>query len=217
VNAEKSWWALCRILFYIWLYGKSNLLVGKGFGLLGPGVYLCKVKAPPMSHPNPPARGNVPVFTPLNLLSWATILATGIIVALYYQRLPDTIPIHFNGKGEADGFGSKTWLMILPAIALAISVSLVWLQRKPHLLNYPVKITPENAERQYSLASRFLQWLNVVVSGLFLVIAGSGIQAALSDNMQMSPWVIPFVLAVVAGPVLVYLVMAGFNRKGAQR
>jgi hypothetical protein len=50
-----------------------------------------------------------------------------------------------------------------------------------------------------------------------LVIAGSGIQAALSDNMQMSPWVIPFVLAVVAGPVLVYLIMAGFNRKGAQR
>ena len=37
-----------------------------------------------------------------------------IYLASIWGTLPDTVPIHFNAKGEADGWGSKTTLIWLP-------------------------------------------------------------------------------------------------------
>jgi len=50
---------------------------------------------------------------------YAVILILGIpfIYAIYlYPTLPETIPIHFNIKGEADGWGSRDSLFLGPAI-----------------------------------------------------------------------------------------------------
>ena len=78
---------------------------------------------------------------------------SGLIVLLllpvvYYADLPDTIPQHFNGSGEADGFGSKTFLWFLPGIGAAIYIFMTMLNRSPHRFNYTVTITEQNAEAQ---------------------------------------------------------------------
>ena len=76
----------------------------------------------------------------------ATFLVLMIGFPLYYfNELPNTIPIHFNGSGEADGFSQKNTVWTLPVIGLVIYIGMLILNRYPHILNYPREITEENA------------------------------------------------------------------------
>ncbi|MER2000695.1 MAG: DUF1648 domain-containing protein, partial [Lysinibacillus sp.] len=52
-----------------------------------------------------------------NIIALATLLSGVLLIIIYWSKLPDTVPIHFNIKGEADGWGSKYTLIILPFIA----------------------------------------------------------------------------------------------------
>jgi uncharacterized membrane protein len=55
-----------------------------------------------------------------NLLLALVLLAIPFGYAAYvYPSLPDTIPIHFNIKGEADGFGGKDSIFLVPGIMAA--------------------------------------------------------------------------------------------------
>lgn len=87
-----------------------------------------------------------------------------------YRILPETIPTHFNFKGEADGYGSPASLFTLPSIATAIYILISVLNRYPHIFNYMVTITIENAERQYRLATRMLRVVKLLVIVLFGII-----------------------------------------------
>lgn len=161
-----------------------------------------------MSQNNPSYQGRVVSFTPLTLLSLGAITVGTILLIIYYPRLPGQIPIHFNGQGEADGFGAKSWLILLPIVSLAIWYPVFWLQKRPHLLNYSVRITPENTERQYALASQFLGWMNFIVSLLFLSVIWMTIQAASSGSNQISSWIIPVFLTAIGGALIIYLINA---------
>jgi uncharacterized membrane protein len=48
-----------------------------------------------------------------------TVLTIGTTVALY-PSLPERIPIHWNSAGEIDGWGSKPWAFLTPAILVGL-------------------------------------------------------------------------------------------------
>jgi uncharacterized membrane protein len=50
------------------------------------------------------------------------LTAPFIYLFTFYSSLPDTIPTHFNIKGEADGFGSKSMAFFGPVFMGAISL-----------------------------------------------------------------------------------------------
>lgn len=81
-----------------------------------------------------------------------------IIFTLYFTQqwmtLPYEIPIHFNMKGEPDGWGGK-WIVWIPLlIALILWIGLSILEKYPHTYNY-LNLNVDNAERQYKNA-RFM-------------------------------------------------------------
>lgn len=78
----------------------------------------------------------------------ALILAW-VMAAQYYRDLPDTIATHFNFSGQADGYGSKKTIFVMPGVATIIAVALALLSQVPHHFNYLVTITEANAESQY--------------------------------------------------------------------
>ncbi|MFC7684806.1 DUF1648 domain-containing protein [Ureibacillus sp. GCM10028918] len=89
------------------------------------------------------------------------VLFVGSIVFLImnWDGIPDKVPVHFNGAGEVDRFGSRVELIILPIIGLFIFVLMSLLEKVPHMHNYPNRINESNAELFY-LPSRKL--LNVI-------------------------------------------------------
>ena len=137
------------------------------------------------------------------------ILMTFIGYAIYwYQRVPQIIPIHFDAGGNIDNYGSKIHLLILPGIGVFIYVLLTVIGLFPHTYNFTQKITPENAPRQYLLATRFVRFLKAVVIGIFFFIGIMITRVAMKQTDTMGIWLLPVILGFVFIPIIVYLVVA---------
>ncbi len=131
-----------------------------------------------------------------------------ILIAAYWPKLPDTIPIHFNLAGEADGWGRKATILILPGVALFIYVTMTLAIQSSKNINYPVRITPENAERQYRLARHLIAVMKAAVIWGLLGLTWLILRTALSEGAQLGSWpafvLVGSVFAILGG----YFVMA---------
>lgn len=141
-------------------------------------------------------------------LTWIAIFALWIIAVYGFVHLPETIPVHFNVKGEADGFGGKWSLFFLPALGIVMVVGLSILNRYPEIFNYPVKITPENAERQYKLATRLIRYVNLSMALMFLLITLMQVKSAAVQSTKGFEFVLPLVLLLSFVPLPVYFVVS---------
>ncbi len=135
----------------------------------------------------------------------AGLLILLVLPAVYYQELPGTIPIHFNAAGAADGYGDKSMVWMLPLIGLGIYLMMTFINRRPHIFNYPVKITPENAEQQYKTATRLIRILKAAIMLLFAYICWGMIQGALSGQASLGPVFLWITLGAIFGTLVWYL------------
>jgi len=55
-----------------------------------------------------------------NAGSWILFLIGLITGLIFYPRLPQQIPMHFNGAGVVDGYGSPITIFLLPGVMLAL-------------------------------------------------------------------------------------------------
>jgi uncharacterized membrane protein len=143
-------------------------------------------------------------------LSFLIILIA--IPILYYNQLPDRIPIHFNAAGNPDGFGEKPSLFILPAIGLLMYFLLTVLTAFPHIYNFPVAITPENAEIQYRLATRLMRILKTVIIILFSFIGWMSVRTAVGNASGLGKMFLPAFLFITFGVIIIYFKMAMDSR-----
>lgn len=129
----------------------------------------------------------------------------------YMRELPERIPIHFNGAGTPDGYGPRSSIFLLPGIGMVVYLLLTILSGFPNLYNYPVKITPENAVIQFTLASRFIRILKVLVLVLFFYICYQTINTALGLTSGLGKAFLPVFLLLIAGSTVIYFVLARNN------
>jgi len=112
--------------------------------------------------PNPMADGWLR-YVPL-----AAVILGFILVSTNYGELPAQIPIHFNGRGEVDGYGPKVMLWLLPVVNLGVFGLMSLIPKTPFsMFNYPVTITEENAIVESALAEE--SRLDMLVMGGFMV------------------------------------------------
>lgn len=149
---------------------------------------------------------------PLTITDWllesaALILLLGlwVLVAIAYPYLPEVIPIHFNLKGQADGFGSRDFIWLEPVVASVLYTVMTLVNRRPDTFNYPVRITPENAGRQYAMASRLMRYLKLVVVAVMLIIVLFVALPAMGMALALPGWLLPAFLLLIFGPVVVYI------------
>jgi len=134
-----------------------------------------------------------------------------VIPLRYYGSLPEKIPTHFDGSGTPDGYGSKSTLWLLPAIGFILWIGITILVRFPHIFNYPVQITAENAETQYRLATRLMRILKTVILIMFTFISYMTIKTALGTAGGLGTFFLPVFLVLTFGVIIIYFVRA--NRK----
>jgi uncharacterized membrane protein len=107
------------------------------------------------------------------LLPFLFLIANAALVIISYQGLPDIIPSHFNIKGEVDGYGDKSTIIIPLMIHIVITFLLSWVGNHPEKHNYSITITEENKSAQYALSSRLMRNLNIVIGSIFTTISYS--------------------------------------------
>ncbi|MGC8866418.1 MAG: DUF1648 domain-containing protein [Bacteroidales bacterium] len=155
-------------------------------------------------------------------LIWTDRLLDGLVIALMiaiwayalgaFKNLPHTIAVHFDAQGRPDGYGGKISLMLMPALATVLALGMFVINRYPHIFNYPVKITPQNAIYQYTLATRLMRWINLLSTLLLGMVTHLMIASASGKFNKF--WIVMIIVFTVLMfiPFLVYLVLASSKK-----
>lgn len=137
-----------------------------------------------------------PIDKILNFLGIVLLLFSWTYVAYYYPSLPELIPTHFDYKGNVDGHGKKITLFALPIIGTFIFAGLGTLNKAPHIFNYTVTITPENAERQYKISTRTLRYIKTIILLALAVIIFKTVGNAIGQEDGLGKWFLPAFLII---------------------
>jgi uncharacterized membrane protein len=142
----------------------------------------------------------------IEITSWALLIGIWVLAILNFSDLPETIPTHYNGAGEADGFGEKTNIFVLPVIGTILFIGMTIVNNYPHIFNYPSTITNENAYNQYSNATRMIRILKLVIVLVFGLILFNTLQNANGNTDGLGNWFLPLTIGLFTIPTLYFLI-----------
>ena len=145
----------------------------------------------------------------------AGIIGLLLLISLplyYFDKLPQTIPRHFGANGEPDGFSGKGIIWIFPIIGIVMFVGMFWLNKYPHIFNYPQQVTKENAERLYTIGTRMIRTLYSIITCIFAYITWSIIQTALGNQDGLGTRFTPVFIIIIFG-VTGYFLYQSMNKE----
>jgi len=148
----------------------------------------------------------------LEIAGWLALAFIWVITLFHYRNLPEIIPSHFNAAGQADGFGPKASIFILPVLGTILFIGLTILNQFPQVFNYPVKITPENAAKQYAMAARMLRFLKLSILVIFSIVVWLSSYAAIHQTNSIGIWLLPAMMIIIFVP-LGYYIFKSFRNK----
>jgi uncharacterized membrane protein len=130
-----------------------------------------------------------------------------------YMELPETIPTHFNAVGEPDSYGSKQTIWLIPIIATVLYIVMFILNKYPHIHNYMVNITEENALKNYRFSTRTLRVVNFLCVLLMTYITYIIVESAFGKQFNLGTWFIPVVIGVsIILPIILFVYMRKLNK-----
>lgn len=144
----------------------------------------------------------------LEALAVIGILLNIIFIAMFWNELPNKIPTHFGPSGAPDAWGGKGMLLFLTVMNIMLYLLLTIVSRFPHTFNYPVKITTENALKQYYLARNLLLFLKTETVFLFTYILWGTIQVAQGKAEGLGILFLPIFLFIIFATIGVYFYKA---------
>ena len=124
---------------------------------------------------------NVSFF--LKLSSFFLLVFIWVYTMITYGKLPETVPIHFDLDGKADGFGSKNTNWFLAGISSAIFILMMYLSQNP---NAPGLNIPENLKKDPAISEFVVSILCVLTMFLFANINYESIQVSLGKVEGLS-------------------------------
>ena len=152
----------------------------------------------------------------VELVGRCIIALLWILTLFAFFKMPDTVPTHFNALGQADGYGNKGTIFILPVIATNLFIVLTLLNRYPHILNYSTKITEANAVQQYTIATRMLRFLKLAVVIIFTAIVSGTFLTSVHKTHGLGSWFLPIFEVIIFAPTI-YAIIASLNKKKQER
>jgi len=141
----------------------------------------------------------------LEAVAMVGIIIIWLLPAIMWRDLPEIIPTHIGINGQADDWGSRRTIFLLPAITTVLLAGLGILNRYPHIFNYPVKVTDANAERLYQKATLVIRILKVVIASMFIIIEWQICRVNGNNPSAFPVWFIPVIIVI---PVFLPIILA---------
>ncbi|WP_456440461.1 DUF1648 domain-containing protein [Psychroserpens sp.] len=149
----------------------------------------------------------------LDLISATLLILLIVFTVISYTELPDTIPSHFNAAGEVDGYSGKSMIWLLPAIGVVLFLGLYVINKFPHIHNYMVNITEENALKNYRFSTRIVRFTNLFIMVIFGLITYSIVESAKGNNSNLDSWILPFVIGTsIILPIAILIYQKKINK-----
>jgi len=156
-------------------------------------------------------------FESLDILLESISIVLIVLMWLYlyteYPNLPDTVATHFNSNGEPNDYGSKLVILLLPSIATLMYMGLFMLNRFPHLHNYMVNITEENALKNYRFSTRIVRIVNMLSMIMLAYLTYQIVEGAKSNAFSLGTYFLPIVIgASVLLPLFIIIYFRKINK-----
>ena len=149
-----------------------------------------------------------PLDNKLELTSKVFLVVMWGLTLYTFLKLPTTIPTHFNASGQVDDYGNKLTLLILPILATIIYFGLTQLNKYPHIFNYMTKITEDNAQKQYTNATRMLRFLKLAILVIFsLIILFTYLTTNRATN-GLGFWFLPLAVGLLLIPTIISIIQS---------
>ena len=148
----------------------------------------------------------------LEIAGWLIFASLWLLTIVSWKLLPEIIPDHFNASGHPDHYGSKAIMLSMPVLASILFIGMSVLNKYPHVFNYPVGITSENASFQYKNSTRMVRFLKVAILIFFFYLAAMTYRTATSLSGGLGWWFLPLTVAIVLIP-LFYFIRTAFSHK----
>ncbi len=123
-------------------------------------------------------------------------------IAVMWWKLPEEIPVHFNGMGEVDRWGSKIELIILPFIGVFLWIIMSLLEKAPHMHNFPARLNEQNVEAFYLNSRKMLNVVKNFCLILFACISFQMVRIALGETTSIGWWFLPIVIIGIFIPII---------------
>lgn len=142
-----------------------------------------------------------PIDQLIELFSVICLILLFFLPFYFMGDLPGKIPSHFNGVGEADGFGGKNSIWVLPVVGLGVYVLLTFLNRFLTKTEAKPKSgqTQAVAEAQKEIAIEMMSTLKVSILGSFVYIVWATIQTALGNYDGLGSFFTAIFMGLILG------------------
>ena len=133
----------------------------------------------------------------LNGVAVAALTGTFLYLILMWNRLPEQIPSHFNGAGQADGWSGKGALWFSPVMAVLLYGGISLLEQFPDLWNTGIEVTPENREQVLGAIKTMVVWTktSAVLSFCWMTICSA-------RQANLGVWFLPVFLGMMFFPII---------------
>lgn len=154
----------------------------------------------------------------LEILTFASILTSIILIIIFYSRLPVRIPLHFNWPTlDEKGLGTKDILWASPFICSVIAVGIYKLTKHSWNFNYSAQIDEKNAEYNYRQTTQMLRVLNLLVALLCLWITFISILSGLGNESVLDNYLDTFFFILFCGIPMFYLLKLIINKNQTKK
>ena len=106
-----------------------------------------------------------------------------------YDTLPEVIPTHFNYKGEADGTGEKSTLIVVSIFMSCVSIFTYLIVKNAN------KIDPKKNTQSPELLQKIAYLITAFLCAILLII----IQSAQTGSMKSNQFLMPLIGLLFAG------------------
>ncbi len=122
-----------------------------------------------------------------------------IIPFVFYGKLPETMPKHFDIHGNPDAYGSKGMVWFLPILGIVLYAVLTILCKYPHTFNFPTQVTQQNAGKLYKKGIIIIHLVKLTIVSLFVYLNLKMIEIGLGQLDKLSGLFLPIILIVFLG------------------
>ncbi len=113
----------------------------------------------------------------ISKLIWLIIIAPAIYLIIVWNRLPDTVAMHYDLQGNPDRFGNKKELIILSAVLIAVNMLVYLLLTNIYRFD-PKKYAADNKDRLRRIAFA----VTIFISAILCLIIHSSLQGSVKLN-----------------------------------
>ncbi len=141
----------------------------------------------------------------LEIFGAAGMILLVLLPILFINKLPDTIPVHFNLLGEPDRYGSKNSIWALPAIGFFLFMTIVFI---PKLLIHFGNTDFDSWEKSFRFlnAMRMVRIINMLTVFMFCSIVYYTILVSLGNPTGLWNFSTLFFLLLIFIAIAVFLI-----------